>query len=84
MSDSLGCYGLVAHLVALFMGFSTQDYWNGLPSPSSGDFRDPGIHHVSQVSCISRRVYYCQRKSRKAHGCLGERLHFPAYLAAKL
>ena len=25
------------------MGFSRQEYWNGLPFPSSGDFPDPGI-----------------------------------------
>ena len=25
------------------MGFSRQDYWNGLPFPSPGDLPDPGI-----------------------------------------
>ena len=25
------------------MGFSRQDYWNGLPFPSSGNLPDPGI-----------------------------------------
>jgi len=25
------------------MGFSRQEYWNGLPFPSSGDLPDPGI-----------------------------------------
>ena len=25
------------------MGFSRQEYWNGLPSPSPGDLPDPGI-----------------------------------------
>ena len=25
------------------MGFSRQEYWSGLPCPSSGDFPDPGI-----------------------------------------
>jgi len=25
------------------MGFSRQEYWSGLPSPSPGDLPDPGI-----------------------------------------
>ena len=25
-----------------FMGFSRQEYWSGLPFPSSGDLPDPG------------------------------------------
>jgi len=25
------------------MGFSRQEYWNGLPFPSPGDLTDPGI-----------------------------------------
>ena len=29
------------------MGFSRQEYWNGLPYPSSGDFPDPGIKPTS-------------------------------------
>ena len=27
----------------LSMGFSRQEYWNGLPFPSPGDLPDPGI-----------------------------------------
>ena len=27
----------------LFLGFSRQEYWNGFPLPSPGDFPDPGI-----------------------------------------
>ena len=29
--------------VPLSMGFSRQEYWNGLPFPSLGDLFDPGI-----------------------------------------
>ena len=29
--------------VPLFKGFPRQEYWSGLPFPSLGDFRDPGI-----------------------------------------
>ena len=35
--------GTVAHQAALSMGFSRQEYWNGLPFPSPGDLPDPGI-----------------------------------------
>ena len=33
----------VAHLAALSMGFSRQEYWNGLPFPPPGDLPNPGI-----------------------------------------
>ena len=29
------------------MGFSSQEYWNGLPCPSPGDLLDPGIESRS-------------------------------------
>ena len=29
------------------MGFSRQNYWSGLPFPSSGDLPDPGIKPTS-------------------------------------
>jgi len=29
------------------MGFSRQEYWNGLPCPSLGDLPDPGIKPTS-------------------------------------
>ena len=31
------------------MGFSRQEYWNGLPFPSPGDVPDPGIEPESLV-----------------------------------
>ena len=33
----------VAHQVPLFMGFSRQEYWSGLPFPSPGHLLDSGI-----------------------------------------
>ena len=33
----------VAHQAPLSMGFSRQEYWSGLPFPSTGDLPDPGI-----------------------------------------
>ena len=33
----------------LSMGFSRQEYWNGLPFPPPGDLSDPGIKPTSPV-----------------------------------
>ena len=33
----------VGHQVLLSMGFSGQEYWNGLPFPASGPLLDPGV-----------------------------------------
>ena len=32
------------------MGFSRQEYWNGLPFPPPGDLPDPGIKPASLVA----------------------------------
>ena len=40
----------IAHQAPLSMGFSRQEYWSGLPCPSSGDLPDPGIEPASLVS----------------------------------
>ena len=37
----------VAHHAPLSMGFSRQEYWSGLPFPSSGDLPHPGIQPKS-------------------------------------
>ena len=37
----------VAHQAPLSMGFSRQEYWSGLPSPSPGDLPNPGIKPTS-------------------------------------
>ena len=39
----------VAHKVPLSMGFSRQEYWSGLPFPSSGNLPDPGIEPMSSA-----------------------------------
>ena len=33
----------VAHQAPLFMGFSRQEYWSGLPFPSPGDLPSTGV-----------------------------------------
>ena len=37
----------VALQAPLFMGFSRQEYWSGLPFPSPGDFLYPGTEPMS-------------------------------------
>ena len=39
-----------ARQASLSMGFSRQEYWSGLPSPSPGDLPDPGIEPMSLSS----------------------------------
>ena len=51
---TLAAQWTAASQAPLFMGFPRQEYWNGLPFPSPGDFsrsRDP-----TQVSCIGKQV----------------------------
>ena len=40
----------VARQAPLSMGFSRQEYWNGLPCPPPGDLPDPGIEPESLMS----------------------------------
>ena len=37
----------VAHQAPLFMGFSRQKHWSGLPFPSTGHLPDPGMEPAS-------------------------------------
>ena len=37
----------IAHQASLYMGFSRQEYWNGLPFPFPGELPDPGIESKS-------------------------------------
>ena len=39
--------GTVAPQAPLSMGFSRQEYWNGVPFPPQGDLPDPGIEPES-------------------------------------
>ena len=44
----------VAYQATPSMGFSKQEYWSGLPFPSSGDLPDPGIEPMS-THIVGRR-----------------------------
>ena len=55
MSDSFATLWTVAQQAPLFMGFSRQEYWTGLPFPPPGDFPDPGIEPES-LMCLALQV----------------------------
>ena len=40
----------VASQALMFMGFSRQEYWSGLPSPPSADLADGGVKPASLTS----------------------------------
>ena len=47
---------IVAHHAPPSMGFSRQEYWSGLPSPSPRDLPDPGVEPRSpilQTRCVT-------------------------------
>ena len=48
----------VAHQTPLFIGFSRQEYWSGLPCPSLGDIPDPGIKPSTLVSSALTNRYF--------------------------
>ena len=51
----------IARQAPLSTRFSRQEYWSGLPFPTSGDLPNPGIKLQSHVSYIGRQVLYHQR-----------------------
>ena len=48
----------VACQTPLSMGFSRQEYWNGLPFPPLGDFPDPGIKPASPAAPALQAGFY--------------------------
>ena len=54
-------HGLLARQAPLSMGFSRQEYWNGLPCPTPEHLPDPGIkpgcllHHKQILYCLSHQ-----------------------------
>ena len=42
----------IAHQAPLSMGFSRQEYWSELPSPSPGDLPNTGVKPASLASPI--------------------------------
>ena len=58
VSKSLWPHGLVCQ-APLFLGFSRQECWSRLPSPTRGDISNPRIEcmTLASPSCIGRRIF---------------------------
>jgi len=50
------------------MGFSRQEYWNGLPFPSPGDLPDPGIEPRSPT--LQADTLTSEPPGKPRHGAL--------------
>ena len=58
VSDSVTLWTVVGQ-VPLFMGFSRQKHWSGLPFPPPGDLPNPGIEPVSPAPpALAGRFFY--------------------------
>ena len=57
----------VAHQGPLSMGFSRQEYWNGLLCPPSGDLPDPGIKPTSFTSPTLAQGFFTTSATWEAH-----------------
>ena len=56
-----------AHQAPLSMGFSRQEYWNGLSFPTSGDLSNPGVKPVPFVSStLTGRFFFTTEPPGKA------------------
>ena len=58
----------VAHQAPLSMGFSRQEYWSGLPFPSSGDLLDPGMEPTSPALAGGFFTLYHLKKTNNRKG----------------
>ena len=57
----------VAHQAPASMGFSTQEYWSGLPFPAPGDLPDPGIEPTSLMSPALAGRFFTTSATWEAH-----------------
>ena len=48
--SDISCLLMWQEIFSLFMGFSRQEYWSGLPFPPPGDLPDPEIEPTSLLS----------------------------------
>ena len=65
MSDSATLW-TVAHQAPLSVGFSRQEFWNGLPSPPPGDHPTPGIEPTSLIFPILAGSFFATRATWEA------------------
>ena len=57
----------IAHQAPLSMGFSRQEYWNGLPCPPPGDLPNPRIKPVSPRSPALAGGFFTTSATWEAH-----------------
>ena len=76
ISGSLSCVTpwTVAHQAPLFMGFSRQEYWSGLPCPPPGDLPNPGTEPASLMSSALAGGFFTTSITWEA--CNGARVQF--------
>ena len=61
-----GTLWTVAHQAPLFMEFSRQEYWDGLPFPPPGDPPHPGIELTYLLSPALAGRFFTNSVSQKA------------------
>ena len=57
----------IAHQAPLFMGFSRQEYWSGLPSLPPEDLPNPGIKPISLMSPTLAGSFFTTRATWETH-----------------
>ena len=71
----------VAHQAPLSLGFSRQEYWNGLPCLPPGDLPNPGTDPVSLMSPALAGGFFTTSTTWEAHNILSfhPESHFCVY-----
>ena len=59
----------IALQAPLFMGFSRQEYWSGLPFPPLGDLSDPGITPMLPVSLALQAIHTAEPRRSQLEYC---------------
>ena len=65
VSNSFGIAWTVTCQAPLYMGFSRQEYWSGLPFPTPADLPDSGIESVSPGSPALAGEFFTTEPSGK-------------------
>ena len=71
----------VACQAPLFMGFSRQEYWSGLPCPPPGDFLHPGMESMSLAPPALAGGFFNTSATWEASGASGKEAQtlYPAF-----
>ena len=57
----------IAHQASLSVGFSSQEYWSGLPCPPPGELPNPGIEPLSPASPMLAGRFFTTRVTWQIH-----------------